>query len=102
MDRVQAWAFGQAGSYAMGTFANEAMGFHSPVLLSPIRSEVFFHYARAKAEKSYLFVNVCIRGKRNSGTGRHGAAPAPRARSWSSLGTHQPSPTHGQSHRDFK
>lgn len=55
---MQAWALGQAGSHAMGTLAKEAMGFHNPGLLSPIRSDIPFHYARARAEKSYLFVNV--------------------------------------------
>lgn len=102
---MQAWAFGQAVSDVMGTFAKEAMGLHSPGLLSPIRSDIFFHYARAKAEKSYLFVNVCIRGREiqaPAGTEPSRAALAPRSGSWSSLGTHQPSPTCGQSHWDLK
>lgn len=71
---MQAWVFGQAGSDAMGTFANEAMGFHSPGLLSPIRSDFFFPLCKSQSRKE-LFICQCLhQGKRNSGTGGHGAA----------------------------
>uniref|UniRef100_A0A8B9ZHT4 Angiotensin-converting enzyme n=1 Tax=Anas platyrhynchos TaxID=8839 RepID=A0A8B9ZHT4_ANAPL len=71
-------------------------GFPQP--RTPLSNQVglfFFHYARAKAEKTYLFVSVCIRGREiqaPAGTEPSRAAPMPGGRR-SSPGTHHLSPT---------
>lgn len=99
---MQAWAFGQAGSEAVGTFASKARGFHSPGLHSPIRSDVFFPLCKSQSRKELFICQRLHQGKKvaPAGTEPSRAAPAPRAGSRSSLGIHQPSPTCGQSHRD--
>lgn len=79
---MQAWAFGQAGSDAMGTFANEAMGLHSPGLLSN-QVRLFFPLCKSQSRKELFICQRLHQGKRNSGTGRHGAVMGcPCAQGW--------------------
>lgn len=79
MDRVQAWALGQAGSGAMGTFANEATGFYSPGLLSPARSDVFFSTMQEPKRKRAIYLSTSASGEEKSrhrqARSRHGLPP---------------------------
>lgn len=68
---------------AMGTFANKAMGSHSPRLLSPVRSDFFFPLCKSQSRKELFICQRLHQRKRNSGTGRHGAITGcPCAQGW--------------------